>query len=131
MKTQSFFREDDLGELREKSLKDPYTPEEGMGDLSGEFTKTLLGRYKMAAHLFSHLFLFIHHIAILSADSSGSAQDQEGLLDLQKVWLDLGHALTAAQHAFEMHNEISSVICDVIPDDMTIVVMGQGARYVQ
>ena len=58
-------------------------------------------------------------IEILSLDSN-AASNQESLLNLQRHWLNLGHALTGAEQVYEFTDSFSDDVCTTMPENPCI-----------
>ena len=54
-------------------------------------------------------------IAIETLDSA-EASDQESLIDMQKLWLNLGHFLVAAEHNYEFVNQVQDSLLGIFGD---------------
>ena len=58
-------------------------------------------------------------IEILSLESN-AASNQESLLNLQRNWLNLGHALTGAEQVYEFTDSFSGDVCTTMPENPCI-----------
>ena len=56
-----------------------------------------------------------HIVDILGADNA-EAENQERLGEMQRDWLNLGHALTAAEHLWDLVFSIGQETCDTMGD---------------
>ena len=61
--------------------------------------------------------LKLNHVVDILAVDDDQAANQENLVELQRTWLNLGHALTAAEHLHDFVDDLEDDLCEIMGDN--------------